>query len=62
MVKMITYLRVIRKFEGAEEDDSVAEKICQVYLATCKGLFFLNKKHTTKSTKISTRTVQDLGE
>ena len=32
-VTMITYLRVIKNFEGTEEDgDSVAETNCQVYL------------------------------
>ena len=47
MVTMITYLRVIKNFEGAEEDsDSVAK--------TCNGLIFVGKEHATKSTKIYT--------
>ena len=52
MVTMITYLRVIKNFEGAEEDsDSVAKKNFPGIL-TCNGLIFVGKEHTTKSTKI----------
>ena len=54
MVTIITYLRIIKNFKGAEEDgDSLAETnlpgIC-----TCNGLIFMGKEHTTKSTKIYT--------
>ena len=51
---MITYLRVIKNFEGTEEDgDSVAETNLPGIL-TCNGLIFVGKEHTTKSTKIYT--------
>ena len=51
MVTMITYLRVIKNFEGAEEDsDSVAKTNFPGIL----GLIFVGKEHTTKSTKIYT--------
>ena len=54
MVTMITYLRVIKNFEGTEEDgDSVAETNLPGILI-CNGLIFVGKEHTTKSTKIST--------
>ena len=54
MVTMITYLRVIKNFEGTEEDgDSVAETNLPGIL-TCNGLIFVGKEHTTKSTKIYT--------
>ena len=53
-VTMITYLLVIKNFEGAEEDgDSVAETNLPDIL-TCNGLIFMGKEHTTKSTKIYT--------
>ena len=51
---MITYLHVIKSFEGAEEDgDSVAETNFPDIL-TCNGLIFVGKEYTTKSTKIYT--------
>ena len=51
---MITYFRVIKNFEGTEEDgDSVAETNLTGIL-TCNVLIFVGKEHTTKSTKIST--------
>ena len=51
---MITYLRVIKNFVGAEkDDDSVAETNLPDIL-TCNGLIFVGKKRTTKSTKIYT--------
>ena len=51
---MITYLRVIKNFEGTEEDgDSVAETNLTGIL-TCNVLIFVGKEHTTKSTKIYT--------
>ena len=51
---MITYLRVIKNFEGAEEDgDSVTETNLPDIL-TCNGLIFVGKEHTMKSTKIYT--------
>ena len=54
MVTTITYLHVIKNFEGAEEDgDSVAETNFPGIL-TCNGLIFVGVEHTTKSTKIST--------
>ena len=52
---MITYLCVIKNFEGAEEDgDSVAKTILLDILLTCNGLIFVGMEHTTKSTKIYT--------
>ena len=49
---MITYSRVIKNFEGAEEDgDSVAETNLPGIL-TCNELIFVGKEHATKSTKI----------
>ena len=54
MVTIITYLRVIKNFGGAEEDgNSVAETNFPGML-TCNGLIFVGKEHTTKSTKIYT--------
>ena len=54
MVTIITYLRVIKNFGGAEEDgDSVAETNFPGML-TGNGLIFVGKEHTTKSTKIYT--------
>ena len=48
MVTMITYLPIIKNFEGAEEDgDSVAETNFPGIL-TRNGLIFVGKKHTTK--------------
>ena len=51
---MITYLCIIKNFEGAKEDsDSVVETNLPGIL-TCNGLIFVGKEHTTKSTKIYT--------
>ena len=45
---MITYLRVIKNFEGAKEDgDSVAETNLPGIL-TCIRLIFVGKEHTIK--------------
>ena len=51
---MITNLRIIKNFKGAEEDgDSVAE-VNLPDILTCNGLIFVGNEHTTKSTKIYT--------
>ena len=57
MVTMITYLRIIKNFEGAEEDSDSVAKTNFPGILTCNGLIFVGKEHTTKSTKIYTRTV-----
>ena len=54
MVTMITYLRVIKNFEGAEEDSDSVAKTNFPGILTCNGLIFVGKEHTTKSTKIYT--------
>ena len=51
---MITYLRVIKNFEGAEEDSDLVAKTNFPGILTCNGLIFMGKKHTTKSTKTYT--------
>ena len=54
MVTMITYLRVIKNFKGAEEDSDSVAKTNFPGILTCNGLIFVGKEHTTKSTKIYT--------
>ena len=49
---MITYLRVIKNFEGAEVDSDSVAKTNFPGILTCNGLIFMGKEHTTKSTKI----------
>ena len=52
MVMMITYLHVIKNFEGGEEDSDSVAKTNFPGILTCNGLIFVGKEHTTKYTKI----------
>ena len=49
---MITYLCVIKNFEGAEEDSNSVAETNLPGILTCNELIFVGKERTTKSTKI----------
>ena len=51
---MITYLRVIKNFEGTEEDGNLVAETNLTGILTCNVLIFVGKEHTMKSTKIYT--------
>ena len=47
MVTMITYLRIIKNFEGAEEDSDSVAKTNFPGILTCNGLIFVGKESNT---------------
>ena len=48
MVTMITYLHIIKNFEGSKEDGDSVAKTNFPGIFTCNGLIFVGKEHTTK--------------
>ena len=53
-VTIITYLCIIKNFEGAKKDGDLAAETSLPGILTCNGLIFVGKEHTMKSTKIYT--------
>ena len=47
-------IRVIKNFEGTEEDGDLVAETNLPGILTCNGLIFVGKEHTTKYTKIYT--------